>query len=104
MDSTRDSWTFVKWVIRSTPLRHKQLYLTVQFDLIGKRTSDGTLLESTEDITAYLLNGAGVALVPFYAFGAPKNSTWYRLSVGTVKDDSVSEVLNDLRRALEELN
>lgn len=80
------------------------IYLTVRFELIGKHTAEGNLLENTEDITAYLLNNAGVALVPFYAFGAPKSSTWYRLSVGTVPDGNVPEVLNDLRRALEELN
>lgn len=80
------------------------IYLTVRFDLIGKRTSSGVLLESTEMITEYLLETAGVALVPFYAFGAPKSSTWYRLSVGTVPDNSVEIVMNALKRALEELN
>ncbi len=61
------------------------LYLTVQFNLKGKITSDGKTLNSTEDITTYLLDECGIALVPFYAFGASHDSTWYRLSVGTCK-------------------
>ncbi len=79
------------------------LYLTVKFDLIGKETSNGTVLQSVVDITDYLLKEAKVALVPFYAFGASKDSTWYRLSVGTTSKSDISEILSNLKLALERL-
>ncbi len=79
------------------------LYLTVQFDLKGKTTADGKQINSTEDITSYLLNECGIALVPFYAFGSPHDSTWYRLSVGTCKLNEIEDSIKKLRAGLEKL-
>jgi len=58
--------------------------LTVKIDLVGKRTADGRLLQTQAEVTAYILDEAKLAIVPFSAFGATKNSPWYRLSVGTL--------------------
>lgn len=80
------------------------LYLTVKFDLIGKQTSNGTVLHSVSDITDYLLKEAKVALVPFSAFGASEKSTWYRLSVGTTSKEDISAILLGLKKALETLS
>lgn len=80
------------------------LYLTVQFNLKGKRTANGTILHNTEDITAYLLNTCGIALVPFYAFGTSHDSTWYRLSVGTCKANEIEESIAKLRAGLQQLS
>ena len=79
------------------------IYLTVQFDLHGKKKPDGTVLAGTKDITKYLLEEARVAIVPFYAFGDDENSTWYRLSVGTCKMEEVDMVNEGLRKALSNL-
>jgi aspartate aminotransferase len=79
------------------------IYLTVQFDLAGKQTSGGKLLEKQADVTAYLLNEAGLALVPFSAFGSSRTSSWYRLSVGTVKIEEVNEMFSRLKGALRQL-
>lgn len=79
------------------------IYLTVQFDLHGKKKDDGTVLANTKDITKYLLEEARVAIVPFYAFGDDENSTWYRLSVGTCRMDEVEKVIESLRKALRKL-
>lgn len=76
------------------------IYLTVKIDLTGKSNPDGTTLTSQSDVTAYLLNRASLALVPFSAFGADKNSPWYRLSVGTCKKEEIDEVFGKLREAL----
>jgi aspartate aminotransferase len=80
------------------------IYLTVQFNLHGKKTSDGKLLSTTKEVTKYILDEANVALVPFYAFGASADSKWYRLSVGTCKAEDVSNVINNLRAALNKLS
>jgi aspartate aminotransferase len=79
------------------------IYLTLQFNLVGKKVPDGELLLTQSDVTAYLLQYAKLAIVPFYAFGAPKSSSWYRLSVGTCKREEVDEMLAQLGEALAQL-
>ncbi|MGH7238314.1 MAG: aminotransferase class I/II-fold pyridoxal phosphate-dependent enzyme, partial [Candidatus Saccharimonadales bacterium] len=79
------------------------IYLTVQFDLKGMKTPDGNVLSSTADITGYLLREAKIGLVPFFAFGASPESTWYRLSVGTADLDGIPGVIALLRTALQQL-
>jgi aspartate aminotransferase len=80
------------------------IYLTIQIDLVGKKTGDGKLLENQSEVTAYILNDAKLAVVPFYAFGASRNSTWYRLSVGTCKKEEINEMIGKLREALKKLS
>lgn len=77
------------------------IYLTLRFNLLGRSTPSGELLDSSAKITAYLLQAAGLAIVPFYAFGAGRDSTWYRLSVGTCKTEEIDEMYGRLRAALE---
>jgi len=76
------------------------IYLTIQLNLTGKATEDGKLLSSQSDVTSYVLNEAKLAVVPFYAFGASKNSNWYRLSVGTCKKEEIPDMLAQLRDSL----
>ncbi|MDR0803407.1 aminotransferase class I/II-fold pyridoxal phosphate-dependent enzyme [Fluviicola sp.] len=80
------------------------IYLAVQFQLHGKKTVSGEVLETTQDITKYILDEAKVAIVPFYAFGSSADSSWYRLSVGTCRLEDVDEVIANLKAALEKLN
>jgi aspartate aminotransferase len=80
------------------------IYLTIKFDLAGRTTEKGRLLESQSDVTAYLLDEAGLAIVPFYAFGASNTSPWYRLSVGTCKKENIDEMTNQLKAALKKIH
>lgn len=80
------------------------IYLTIKIDLAGKKTEAGQKLDSQNDVTSYILNEARLAVVPFYAFGADKNSPWYRLSVGTCKKEEIAEMIGSLRSALKKLN
>ncbi len=80
------------------------IYLTIQINLTGKKTVGGKLLETQADVTEYILNEAKIAVVPFYAFGADKNSNWYRLSVGTCKAEEIDDMLMHLKSALEKLS
>jgi aspartate aminotransferase len=79
------------------------IYLTVRFNLKGKKMQDGSIIQSTSDMTSYILNEAKMALVPFYAFGASNESNWYRLSVGTCKIEDTKFCIDNLRSALEKL-
>jgi aspartate aminotransferase len=80
------------------------IYLTVKFDLSKQQKEDGSLLNNTEEVTKYLLNEAGLAIVPFYAFGAARNSAWYRLSVGTCVYEEIDEMFEKLHTALSKLS
>lgn len=79
------------------------IYLTIKFDLVGKKTIEGKLLADQAAVAAYLLSEAKLAVVPFYAFGADPSSPWYRLSVGTCKKEEIDEMLTKLKQALQKL-
>ena len=79
------------------------IYLTIQLSLAGKTTNNGNSLSAQSDVTSYILNEAKLAVVPFYAFGAPKESDWYRLSVGTCRKEEIPAMLAQLKQALEKL-
>lgn len=80
------------------------IYLTINLALHGQKTADGKTLATTKDITSYILNEAKVAVVPFNAFGASNDSSWYRLSVGTCKLEDVDAVIQSLETALAKLS
>lgn len=80
------------------------IYLTVQINYAGKKTAEGKLLDTQADVTAYVLDEAKLAIVPFYCFGSSTDSSWYRLSVGTCKKEEINEMLQALRSALNKLD
>jgi aspartate aminotransferase len=80
------------------------IYLTIKIDLKGKKTKDGQPLKDQADVTSYLLNEAHLAIVPFSAFGAPKTSPWYRMSVGTCQLGDIPEMIRQLREAMSKLS
>jgi aspartate aminotransferase len=77
------------------------IYLSARFALGGRVASDGTRLDSDEAIRAYLLQSAGMAVVPFQAFGVRGDSGWFRLSVGAVSLEQIQRMLPRLRAAVE---
>ncbi|WP_126650872.1 pyridoxal phosphate-dependent aminotransferase [Chryseobacterium aureum] len=79
------------------------LYLTIKLDYIGKTKPDGTVLENSSDLVFYLINEAGVALVPFSAFGEEKSEPWFRASVGGLAVDEIKVMLPKLESALNKL-
>lgn len=79
------------------------LYLTVKFDLVGKKTAEGKALFNIQEVTQYLLSDAKVALVPFYAFGTSQGSNWFRLSVGTTSREDIQQIIQNLETSLEKL-
>ncbi len=79
------------------------IYLTIKLDLVGKNSVDRKL-ETQPDVTAYILDQAKLAVVPFYAFGADKKSPWYRLSVGTCRLEDINGMFDLLEQALQKLD
>jgi aspartate aminotransferase len=76
------------------------IYLSVRFPLLGRRTADGTVLRTNEDVREYLLAQAALAVVPFQAFGLREDTGWFRLSVGAVSPGEIAAMLPRLREAL----
>jgi aspartate aminotransferase len=79
------------------------IYLTIKVGLVGKVFGDA-VIKSQQEVTSFLLNEAALAVVPFSAFGAPKTSPWYRLSVGTCRLEDIPEMFLKLRAAMEKLS
>lgn len=75
------------------------IYLSVQIDVRGWRNGD-QVLQTTAEIGNYLLDEAGVAVVPFDAFGASHAAAWFRLSVGAVSRDALTAALARIEAAL----
>ena len=76
------------------------IYLTVRVHPFGKETPTGEVLRTNEDVRRYLLDRAGVGIVPFQAFGYPGDEGWFRLSVGAVSVAECQDALPRLRDAL----
>ena len=79
------------------------LYLTVELDYLGKSKPDGTPITDSSDLVYYLIEEAGVALVPFSAFGNSRNMPWFRASAGGLSLEEIKKMLPRLEKALEKL-
>lgn len=79
------------------------LYLTIKLDYIGKVTPSGDTLNDSTDLVFYLIKEAGMALVPFSAFGNSRQMPWFRASAGGCSLQDIKDVLPRLEKALEKL-
>ena len=79
------------------------IYLSARFNLTGKVTRDGKRLATADDVRKWLLEEAGMAVVPFDAFGSTTDEGWFRLSVGAVSVPDIEASLPRLRAGLESL-
>lgn len=78
------------------------IYLSLRLDLIG-RSVDGRRLGTNEAIREMLLERAGLAVIPFQAFGLEEDTGWFRLSVGAVSPEEIAGALPRLRAVLDEV-
>jgi aspartate aminotransferase len=79
------------------------IYLSLQLDLVG-RTHGGQRVADNESIRRLLLDRAGLAVVPFQAFGLPDESGWFRLSVGAVTLEDIDGAFPRVRALLDTLD
>jgi aspartate aminotransferase len=77
------------------------IYGSVRLDLDGRLTRDGRVLRGSEDVRRYLLQEAGVAAIPFQAFGVPDDGGWFRFSIGAVSVSALESGLARMRAAIE---
>lgn len=74
------------------------IYLSVKLDLVGRPG-----LPDEDAVRLLMLEKAGVAVVPFSAFGDSKNKGWWRFSVGAVSVKQIQECLPRLREAIRQV-
>lgn len=71
------------------------IYLSTRFNLFQRLG-----VSTNEEIRRWLLEEAGVAVVPFQAFGLEEDSGWFRISVGAVSVAEVEAAMDRLEAAL----
>jgi aspartate aminotransferase len=79
------------------------IYLTIKVNYTGKTTPDGKVLNNATDVNFYLIKEAGVAFVPFSAFGTSDAITWFRASVGASTLQDIQQMLPRIKAALSKL-
>lgn len=77
------------------------IYVSAQFAILGNKTPEGLVIERTDDITKYLMHRAGIAAVPFTGFGCAEGTDWFRLSVGTLREEDIPDLFAGLKRAFD---
>ena len=80
------------------------IYLSARFNLVGRTTRSGSRLSTADDVRKWLLEEAGMAVVPFDAFGSSTDEGWFRLSVGAVSVADIEVALPRLRAGLDSLS
>lgn len=79
------------------------IYLTARLAPFGRKTPSGQKLTTNEDIRRYVLEAAGVGVVPFQAFGCSGEDGWFRMSIGAVGPADIDGALTRLEKALRAL-
>ncbi len=59
-------------------------------------------MQNQNEVTSFILNQCQIAIVPFNAFGASKESDWYRISVGTLDKADVVHILSNLKKGMDQ--
>jgi aspartate aminotransferase len=75
------------------------IYVSGRFHPFGKKTPEGKVLKTNEDVRAWILATTQIGIVPFQAFGVQGDTGWYRLSVGAVTEAQINEALPRLEAA-----
>jgi aspartate aminotransferase len=73
------------------------IYLTFRIHPLAGR------LRTNEDVRRYVLEEAGIGLVPFQAFGSTEDEGWFRMSVGAASTAEIDAALPRLEEALRRL-
>jgi aspartate aminotransferase len=79
------------------------IYLSLRLDLVG-RSLGGAPIADNETIRELLLDRAGLAVVPFQAFGLKEDTGWFRMSVGAVSPEDIERAFPRLRALLDGLD
>lgn len=79
------------------------IYVSARVHPFGKKAASGQEIKNNEDVRRFLLEEAGLGVVPFQGFGVPGDTGWMRLSVGSVSEAQIESGLVRLGAALKAL-
>jgi len=79
------------------------MYVSLRLDLIG-RSIGGVHIDSNEVLRKVILERAGLAVVPFQAFGLREDTGWSRLSAGAVSVRDIEECFPRVRAVLDSVD
>jgi aspartate aminotransferase len=79
------------------------MYLSLRIDLVG-RSVGGVRIENNEGLRHMMLERAGLAVVPFQAFGLKEDTGWSRLSAGAVSVREIEECFPRVRAVLDSVS
>lgn len=79
------------------------IYLTARIHPFGRRAPSGAELRTNDEVRRYVLEAAGIGLVPFQAFGSSEETGWFRMSAGGVSMGDIEAALPRLEEALRRL-
>lgn len=79
------------------------IYVSARVHPFGKKAKSGGEIRTNEDVRRFLLDEAGLGVIPFQAFGVPGDTGWMRLSVGSVSEAQIESGLERLDTALKAL-
>lgn len=79
------------------------IYLSVKIDLVGMTTAQGKTLNNNDDVHEFLMNEVKLGVLPFSWFGAQAYGQWFRISVGTCREQDVVPVLSALEKCISSL-
>jgi len=79
------------------------IYLSLRLDLVG-RSVRGRVIKTNDEIRGLILEEAGLAVVPFQAFGLPDETGWFRLSVGAVSMQDIGAAFPRVRKLLDSMD
>jgi len=75
------------------------MYVSLRVDLAGRQWRGQTIADN-DALRKLLLHEAGLAAVPFQAFGVSDHTGWFRLSVGAVSVEDIRQMLVRVRMML----
>jgi len=73
---------------------HGAMFLCFRVDLIGRG------FDTNEQIRSWLLERAGIAVIPFQAFDMPEENGWFRVAVGATDLEGIERFLERLEHLL----
>jgi len=79
------------------------IYLSLRVGIVG-RSVDGQKITGNDMIRKLVLEHAGLAIVPFQAFGLEEETGWFRLSVGAVSMEEIAEMFPRFRALLDRVS
>lgn len=79
------------------------IYLSLKINLSGKTTPEGRVIENEDQAAHYLIEYAGLAIVPFSYFGMRNAAWWFRAAVCAVQPEDIELVLPAVRLAISAL-